>query len=306
MTPPESRRHHFVPKLLLRPWLLSGSQGQQVLRGYYWDHRRGDLRAKERGLDSFCFQMDLLTLRAHQLGRDAIERVFFGEVDRRGANVRDRLLAVGAEALTLEERCDFVRLLLSLEARRPINVANVRAQARALREGLNTDPAVVASAVDSGLTEPAADFFENWTGVSIEDRILGIVQKLTDNPKVGGRIVAAPWHIKRLRPEDGLFVLGDRPLIRFHAYDAPGGTWVMPLDPVTAFISGNHLANLDRLRQLPSARFCRLTNVSSASQTERFAFSVDNRDAKWLPKYLRKSVAAPAAVPPAASLNPSL
>lgn len=80
-----SHNHHFVPKLLLRPWLIDGVQGHLDLHGYWWDPRKQRLVCKKRGLNSFCCQLDLLTLRQHRLGRDAIERIFFGDVDTRGA-----------------------------------------------------------------------------------------------------------------------------------------------------------------------------------------------------------------------------
>jgi hypothetical protein len=68
----ESHKHHFVPKLLLRPWLREGPGGQLNLWGYHWDHRRAQLACKRRGLDAFCFQIDLLTLQAHAL--ELVER----------------------------------------------------------------------------------------------------------------------------------------------------------------------------------------------------------------------------------------
>jgi len=71
-----SRDHHFVPKLLLRPWLVDAADGQRALLGYWWDSRTQKLAVKRKGLEAFCFQLDLLTLASHHLGRDALERVF--------------------------------------------------------------------------------------------------------------------------------------------------------------------------------------------------------------------------------------
>lgn len=124
----EARDHHFVPMFLLRPWLVEGADGDLNLHGYWWDEKRAKLVCKRRGLKSFCFQIDLLSLKAHNLGRDAIERLFFGEIDTKGAAARGVLLTDGAPKLSEDQRCDFARLLLSLDARRPTFVKRLRAE----------------------------------------------------------------------------------------------------------------------------------------------------------------------------------
>lgn len=86
-----ARKHHYVPKFLLRPWLLEVRQ-QSVLRGAYWHFRRDVFRVKERGLDSFCFQIDLLSTKAAGLPPDRYETGFFSDVDTKGAIIRDMLL----------------------------------------------------------------------------------------------------------------------------------------------------------------------------------------------------------------------
>src|SRR5687768_932685 len=86
-----SRRHHFVPEALLRPWLVD-QNGQSVLQGYHWHPYHQTLSCKRRGLDAFCNQIDLLTLNTHPQGVDAIERSFFAKIDDEGAKARDKLI----------------------------------------------------------------------------------------------------------------------------------------------------------------------------------------------------------------------
>lgn len=290
MSQPESRRHHFVPKLLLRPWLRD-LKGQVLLTGYYWDERGDVLRRKEKGLDGFCWGLDLLSLRAHRLGRDVLERNFFGEIDAKGTIARDLILAHGPGALSLDQRVEFARLLLSLETRRPSVAQTIRGHEKPMREGLDSDPEVLEAAAEAGLTERPSEYFERWTGVMIHDRLFaGLIQKLTDNPKVGGVLVAANWTIKRLDQRDGAFVLGDRPLVRFYGYDRPGATWILPLTPQAAFVAVNDAGNLNRIEKASAGKFLRWLNPRSAAQAERFVFSVDDRDGRWLPKYLRPPV----------------
>ena len=143
----EAHEHHFVPAFLLRPWCVEG-----LLQGYWWDDRRGELARKRKGTRGFCWQLDLLTLRAHSLGRDAIEKVFFGDIDTKGAEARDLLLAGGPRNLNADQRCDFARLLLSLDARRPATVSKLRVMGpRYIAESLDDDPEILAAMKDEGV-----------------------------------------------------------------------------------------------------------------------------------------------------------
>jgi hypothetical protein len=109
----QSDRHHFVPKLLLRPWLVE-QDGQRNLHGYWWNTRTQKLACKKRGLEAFCFQLDL--------NSDAMHERVFGEIDRKGAQARDlprkRLQTV------LERRVDSAAASF-LEARRPATVKRI-------------------------------------------------------------------------------------------------------------------------------------------------------------------------------------
>ena len=98
-----SRRHHFVPKFLLRPWVID-FRGNAILQGYWWDPRAQQLRCKRRGMEAFCNLVDLLTLNSRHVRGDDIERLYFGPVDHAGAAARDRLLAEGSKGLTESER----------------------------------------------------------------------------------------------------------------------------------------------------------------------------------------------------------
>ena len=284
MTTQEARNHHFVPKFLLRPWCID-----DLLHGYWWNPHRDKLDCKIRGLNSFCFQLDLLTLHAHHLGRDAIETVFFGEIDTKGATARDHLLASGPSGLSNDQRCDFARLLLSLEARRPINVKKIREQQRFLADSLDSDPEILEAMANEGLVETPSEYYEQETGTFFEDIALVTIQNLVENPKVGIKLINAHWHVVRLGNFDGSLILSDRPLIEVHGhgFDHPRATWILPLNPKAAFVACNNTDVLRTLQRLTPRRFAKLTNVHSASQAERFIFCADRSHKDWIGKYLR-------------------
>jgi hypothetical protein len=282
-----ARRHHFVPRFLMRPWLLD-DDGHQNLHGYYFDHRRGELKVRARGLDAFCNRLDLLTLQRHQLGRDAIERVFFGEVDRLGAIARDLMVTRGPGVLSFEQRCDFARLMLSLEARRPTTVADLR---NAYTEGASTienDPSVIAAFEAAGIKESPMEWYQNQTGVWLADRALSLIQSFVDNANVGGRLVHATWAIMRLGQADVSLVLSDRPLVRLNPFNSPNAVWILPLTPKCIFLAANASATMSRIEAMTSNQFAKNVNAASVKQADQYAFAVDQTHEPLLRKWLSK------------------
>ncbi|MGE0629505.1 MAG: hypothetical protein AB7O43_16975 [Hyphomicrobiaceae bacterium] len=132
------RENHFVPKGLLRPWLWADN----LLRGYWWDPRRVRLECKEKGVGGFCFQLDLLTTQDRHGPSDQLERDF-ESIDTPGIAVRDLLLGSGVKGLSTIQRCDFARLLMSLEVRRQANVGKARLVSERLRQTIDDDPDIL-------------------------------------------------------------------------------------------------------------------------------------------------------------------
>lgn len=281
----DPKRPHFVPKLLLRPWLVGNN-----LHGYYWHPWRNQLACNARGLDAFCNQLDLLTLRAAGRKRYDIEKIFFGDIDDRGATARDELLSNGISSLTVDQRCDFARLLISLEARRPYVVNKLlREDGPTYFKGeIDSDPEILAAFDAEGIDHPPSAYAEQELGMCFEDRALGMIQGLVDNRRVGVVLINAHWDVFRVGPYHGKFVLSDRPLIRINPFDKPGASWIMPLTPNAVFVAFNHIENLNRVKRLSRPRLVKEVNRSSVQQADRFVFSVNQSDNAWIGNHLRK------------------
>jgi hypothetical protein len=281
----EAQQHHYVPQFLLRPWAIGGS-----LRGYYWDSRRAALCCNKRGPKAFCNELNLLTLTANQgHGRDVLETKFFGYVDDLGAEARDILVAQGTSGITPEQRCNFARLLLSLDARRPSSVVQIRdVGAEVIASTLNDDAEVLTAMTELGMTESPSEFYERQAGVPLADRALGIIQSLVDNPEVGKKLINAYWEVVHLKKRDTSLVLSDRPLIRAHGYNDPRALWILPLTPKIVFVAESSRTDHDRLLRTVTNRLAKKINVAGADQADRYVFSVDEAHTNWLPKYLSK------------------
>ena len=173
--------------------------------------------------------VDLLTLEWHDGGRDLLENKFFGAIDLKGAVARDRLLTDGPDPLDEEGRCDFSRLLLSLEARRPSFVHTLRDEgSRHLAKSIDSDPGILREMESEELSGEPSKYVAQH-GISFKDRALANIQELVDNPKAGGTLINSHWRVIRLSPHDGTLVLADRPLLRLSGYDHPEAAWFLPL-----------------------------------------------------------------------------
>ena len=278
LTHQESHKHHFVPKFLLKPWATDGE-----LNGFWWDSRKRRLLCNRRGPRAFCNEIDLLTLEEHEEGRDVLERNYFRQIDSSGAVVRDRLLSDDPNSLDSDERCHFARLLLSLEARRPINVGHLRNYGKQhLMEAIDNDSEIRREMQKEGLTSSPTEFLEE-RGYSMEDMALGSIQKLVDNPRIGSRLINMSWRVVHLGPFDESLVLSDRPLVRTDGHGHPQEAWFLPLSPKAVFCALNNHGGFDLATP---QRIAKRLNVASAGQAEKYVFCTDTTHTRWLPRYL--------------------
>lgn len=276
-----------MPKFLLRKWCIEKTE---LIRAYSRIPYRQEIQMKVKSLDAVCSHIDLLSLRKHCLGKDALERIFFGNIDTCAANIRDILIEEGPSALEAELRCDWARFLLSLDARRPAVVEKLKEHASWLAAKLDTDVEVRTAVKQAGYNERPSIVAESEFGWDFVDRALTVIEGLVDNPRVGGKLINAWWHVRHLPSHKGTFVCSDRPLVRFHGYDRPGAVWLLPLSPHCLFIGANHQNNLRRLLEFGDSQFCKRFNKHCVHQAERFAFSLRVDEKRWIERYLRRSL----------------
>lgn len=274
----ESHKHHYVPRFLLKPWTVNG-----LLNGYWWNSRRRRLDCNQKGPKAFCYAIDLLQLKEHQRGRDVLEHEFFGSIDTKGADARDLLLEEGPASLDNDRRCDFARLLLSLECRRPTIVHKLRDGGSFLAKSVDGDPEIRDAIKAEGLSVSPSAYAEEQ-GIVFEDRALSKIQGLVNNPKVGSTLVNLEWRVVHLRPGDGTLVLSDRPLVRVFGNNHPKESWFLPLGPTAIFFAARCPLAIDRVT---SQKLAKELNYSSVRQTQKYVFCDDDSHTRWLGKHLR-------------------
>ena len=273
----ESHKHHYVPRFLLKPWTVDG-----LLNGYWWNSRRRQLDCNRKGPKAFCYEIDLFQLDEHRRGRDVLEHEFFGSIDTKGAVARDLLLDEGPASLDNDTRCDFARLLLSLECRRPKVVQKLREGRSFLAQSIDDDPEIRDALQAEGLSDSPSAYAEEH-GFLLEDRALSNIQALVDNPKIGGTLINSDWRVVHLRRGDGTLVLSDRPLVRIHGYDHPKASWFLPLGPRAIFFAAKCPLDFDRVT---NEKLAKHLNYSSAGQAQKYVFCQDDNHTRWLARCL--------------------
>ena len=278
----KSREHHFVPRFLLRRWGVSN----KLIASYRAEN--GEIRTRALGVGAFCKELDLLTIKAHGVAPDALEKQFFGHVDSRGALVMQKLLKDGPDNLTADERSDFTRLLLSLETRYPKTVARLRSEvAEQLREQLDNDPQILQAVADPGEVRRPSEILEEHSGTDFSSRALLMAQSLVENRSVGGRLINAIWRVYHLGPTDGTLLLADRPLFRWKGYHDPACFWMLPLTPRAIFIAANNPSTARAFDRASRQRFCKRANENTIAQVVRYIFAVDKSHDFFIEKHLQ-------------------
>lgn len=272
----EPRRHHYVPEFLLRGWTKEWKRNQRLLRGHYWDLRQSRCRYRESGVGAFCNRIDLLTIGSRPKGKADLESIFFQAIDQKGQAAVEALVGGGVDRLDGEQRSDFVRLLLSLEYRRPSMVDRVRREGRErLTSGLD-QAETIEEFKKLGVDQLPSEYAQQKLDWSMEERAMLLLQSLVDSREIGERLINAHWYLRRLRVEHSSYLLADRPLVRIQGLDHPAATWFLPLTPRIGFYVARHESNLRLFENASAKRLVRVSNIDSAGNAEKYLFGVGN------------------------------
>ena len=265
-----SHRHHYVPQFYLRGW----TRPDGLLHGWCRERATGKLRSKATGTKGVCFERDLFTDTAVASRPDDVERRFFQSVDDAAATVlrtlNDPDLGVGV--LDGDDRVAFARFMMSLERRAPEDRDK---QMRVWEE----------RAVKHFADRPAA-----LKRVTADSRNLTLreLPLLCDSKDIGERVINLRWETHSLRPEQGSFVLSDRPLLRMAGLDEPGKlVWALALSPSSVLLC------TDRSYRLHFSSFADLRkqfNRRAVGQARKYVFDICDGNLRCIDRWLARPV----------------
>ncbi|MEQ9347935.1 MAG: DUF4238 domain-containing protein [Thalassospira sp.] len=279
------RNHHYVPEFLLRQWSVRKETGDDVLLAYSWSSHKAEVALKSNlGPSGYCYGRDLLTLPDHPLGQDHLECGHFEEIDRLGSNAHLKLLSDGVEGVSREQKEEFVKFLLSLEARRPDVLSRIRTSGVAgIKQQLDDDVEIKSELARFGTDESPTQFYEKTVGSVENETVSTVVEYLTEDSIGLPAAMNSYWGIKKFSGSLKL-VLSDRPLIRHGVSGAKNSFWALPLSPDKLLILSPSDHVFHSLISRSPGELVRKANISSVSNCDRYVFGTSWYDQRWLKK----------------------
>jgi hypothetical protein len=215
-------RHHYIPQFLLRSWAENTTDGKiEVFRLDLKHIPSSRLTPKHTGYEENLYALTRPIVAG--MDQQAVEKQFLRHVDNLGARVRQKLDGEGLRALTLDDRTDWARFIMSLRIRQPNVVEMLRNMATdRFRETIKTRPEEYEEL--AGVDDPPT--LEEWTEKTfpglIENFGLSIFHKLVDNPKIGDKILKMKWWVWDFSEVPYDLLIADHPCIFTTGIDDPG------------------------------------------------------------------------------------
>lgn len=256
-------RHHFVPQFLLRAW-ANGSVDGKV------EDIRLDLSgfpSSRRAPKSTGYKDDLYALSKPVVAgmeKQAIEKIFFMQVDNLAARAHQKLVKHGLRSLTNDERSDWVRFLMSLRVRQPDIVQQLKTEsAEHLVKTLRQQPEEYDKLAKNGDAPTLVEWTEQQFPGLIENFGLSFFHEIASNPEVGEKIFKMKWWLWDFANVSFDLLLADHPCVFINGIDDPNLTIALPISPKKAFMATNSddVAVMMR-QQVPKHLALRLNELS--------------------------------------------
>jgi hypothetical protein len=268
-------RHHYVPQFLLRAW--AESMPDKKVEIFRLD--RPQVPSSRRSPKHTAYEEDLYALTLPVVAgmeRQAVENHVLRHIDTLAAAVLRRLTITGFTGLTLINRCDWARFLMSLRLRQPSIIQQLRTEvAEHLEASLADQPDEYDAIAEVGDPPTLVEWTrENYPGL-IENFGLSFFNRLVDNTKVGGKILRMKWWLWSFPQERHELLLADHPCIFTANINDPDLVIALPIGPRKAFMASGseRVANILR-RQRPKHLLMRL-NESSVAQARARIYARD-------------------------------
>ena len=187
-----------------------------------------------------------------------------------------KLSTTGLAGLTLEDRCDWARFLMSLRLRQPHIIQQLRTESSEYLEATLIDQPEEYDAT-AGTADPPT--LLEWTRKHypglIENFGMSFFHELVDQAEIGNRILSMKWWLWDFAREQNDLLLADQPCIFTTGIDNADLVIALPIGPRKAFLAtrSERVAAILR-RQRPKDLLMRM-NESSLKQARVRVYARD-------------------------------
>ena len=257
-------RHHFVPKFLLGAWSEGASDGmfEEFLLNV------NGLPTNRRVPKATAYQHNLWALTKPEvagMSQQAIETDLMKLIDNYAAPVRVKMAQHGLKSLSITERQDWVRFLMSLRVRQPEIISQIWTEgAHNLRQNLLDAPEQYEALAEEDDAPTLEEWVEQHNPGLIENFGVSCIPKLLDNREVGTKILYLRWWLWDFGGAKHELLLSDNPCIFTGDIDAPELIVALPISPTKAFLATRgDLTAAKLLQQSPSTLVVQLALLQS-------------------------------------------
>lgn len=267
-------KHHYIPQFYLRPWLNTDDK----LEEYGRVPPSNQIRSRRRGTEPTGFVYNLYTLPGTtEDTRQNVERVFFGKVDAAGAKVRDKMLA-GAP-LSLPERYDWARFVLSLILRNPEEVQKMKASVNSIFD----QPDAELQANYLKIRQPhepatAEEAIRQHFPDTPDRSALLVGTQLIQNQNAMRTIAGMSWSVIRTDKASRRLVTSDRPVVMTGGLLRVNGHICLPITPRHLFVACTLKPTMDAFLKAPKSKLVRESNAQQIGQARLHVYGWDNSD----------------------------
>jgi hypothetical protein len=248
-----------------------------MLQVFYLTER--GVQPARRSTKSTGYGDDMLSLTRDsvaQMPKYAIEEIVLKQVDQEATLVRDKLLDHGLTRLDHDERCAWVRFIMSLRIRQPDIVADLRQQsATELRRNMAEEPEEYETVASDDDPSSLEDWAERRFPGLVENFGLSFFHELLNDDAVGNKLLHLQWWVFDVTPAPCRLLLSDHPCIFVGSIDDPNLAVILPISSTKVFIAtrGEELKRL-LPKQQPKHMTTRI-NDASVRQSNKFVYAVD-------------------------------
>lgn len=268
-------RHHYIPQFLLRAW--AETTPDKKVEIFRLDRPR--VPSSRRSPRHTAYEKNLYALTmpiVAGMEQQAVEINVLKHIDTLAAMVLRKLTTTGFTDITWDDRCDWVRFLMSLRLRQPNIVQQLRTGVAEHLEGSLIDQPEEYDAIAEVGDPPT---LVEWTRKTypglIENFGLSFFNRLVGDPEIGRKILRMKWWLWHFTQERHDLLLADHPCIFTAGIDDPDLVIALPIGPRKAFMAtaNERVANILR-QQRPKHLLMRL-NESSLAQAGPRIYACD-------------------------------
>lgn len=221
-----------------------------------------------------------------------LEDKFFRDIDTIASDALRYMVNTGGHDMNVHLRNGWSRFLNSLRQRQPERVARLKQMSLERLEGILERVKVEAGSgeVPSLPTGITFDQFADHMRQSVRDKDWAdVLQYVIDSNNVGLFISNMRWSLVSVQNSGQRFLTSDRPVVATNGVNHPEGYIMLPISPTQLFIALNNVEMENRLRYTDSRSLVNRVNNLVTKQAQRFVYSVDERQLRFVENRLGRS-----------------